>query len=174
MDIITRNDLFFDYTDLIRRIMRRNRLLLYALRLEQEDVYQELAMAALTAIDTFDPSRSRSLEAHVWMKLQYRVLTMKQQYKPGGLTGLKGLRPSLCSIEFAEELGHPLVAPTVADIQEADQLRQALARLDPEEREVVIHYLEGQHPRLKREKADFAAALDKLKGYYTTVPMATA
>ncbi|MPM37196.1 hypothetical protein SDC9_83803 [bioreactor metagenome] len=174
MDTITRNDLFFDYTDLIKHIMRRNRLLLYALRLEQEDVYQELAMAALTAIDTFDPSRSDNLEAHVWMKLQYKVLTMKRQYKPGGLTGLNGIRPSLCSIEFEEELGHPLPAPTVADVHEADQLRQALGRLDPAERQVVLHYLDGQTPRLKRDKADFASALDKLKVHYTMVHMATA
>ena len=174
MDTITRNDLFFDYTDMIRRIMRRNRLLLYALRLEQEDVYQELAMAALMAIDAFDPSRSSSMEAHVWMKLQYAVLTIKQQHKPGGLTGLRGIRPCLCSVEFEEELGHPLAAPTVADVLEADQLRQALARLAPEEREVVIHYLEGIRPRRAKEQLDFATALDKLKVYYTDVHMATA
>lgn len=174
MDTITRNDLFFDYNDMIRRIMRRNRLLLYALRLEQEDVYQELAMAALMAIDAFDPSRSSSMEVHVWMKLQYAMLTMKQQHKPGGLTGLRGLRPCLCSVEFEEELGHPLAAPTVSDAQEADQLQQALTRLAPEEREVVIRYLEGVRPRWTKEKLYFAAALDKLKVYYNGIQMATA
>ena len=38
--------------NLINRTMHRNRLLLYALHLDPDDVYQELAIAALQAIDS--------------------------------------------------------------------------------------------------------------------------
>ena len=33
-----------------------------------DDVYQELAMAALNAIETFDPMRSECIQAHIWMR----------------------------------------------------------------------------------------------------------
>ena len=52
MDTMTRNHIFMENIDLINRTLRRHRLLLYALHLELDDVYQELAIAALQAIDT--------------------------------------------------------------------------------------------------------------------------
>lgn len=170
MDVNVRNNLYFDYTDMIRRIMRRNRLLLYALRLDKEDVFQELSIVALMAIEAFDPSRSSCMEAHVWMKLQYAVLTMKQKQQPGGLTGLDGVRPVLYSLEYAEELGHTPVAYSTGHAKEYinDRLRKAIARLDAEERQVVLYYLDGTTLRKKTDKACFAAALEKLKAYYTS------
>ena len=57
----------FAYEDMIRRIMRRNYPLLRALRLELEDVYQDLALTAIQASRAFDPACSDSLEAHVCM-----------------------------------------------------------------------------------------------------------
>ena len=54
MDTMTRNHIFMENIDLINRTLRRHRLLLYALHLELDDVYQELAIAALQAIDTYD------------------------------------------------------------------------------------------------------------------------
>lgn len=167
MDITDRKALFSNCTDMIKRAMKRNRLLIYALRLDHEDVYQELSMAALDAIDSFDPSRSSDLDAHVWMNLKFKILSFKRQYRPGGITGLNGARPRLISVESLEELGHPLLT-NVNDVLAEDQLRQALARLEPRERDVVILYLEGTQPRHKVQKADFASALDKLRTYYMT------
>ena len=54
MDTMTRNHIFMENIDLINRTLHRHRLLLYALHLELDDVYQELAIAALQAIDTYD------------------------------------------------------------------------------------------------------------------------
>ena len=51
MDTMTRNHIFMENIDLINRTLHRHRLLLYALHLELDDVYQELAIAALQAID---------------------------------------------------------------------------------------------------------------------------
>ncbi len=174
MDVNVRNNLYFDYTDTIRRIMRRNRLLLYALRLEREDVFQELSIVALGAIESFDPSRSDSMETHIWMKLQYAVLDMKGNQSPGGLTALKGARPTIYSAEYTEELGHPLRVPINEDVDINDRLRRALSRLEPDEREAVLLYLEGSKPRKKAEKSSFTSALDKLRIYYTAAQMALA
>ena len=70
MDFIERNEIFMDNEGMIRRVMRRNWALICAMRLDWDDVYQELAMAALNAIETFDPARSECIQAHIWMKLQ--------------------------------------------------------------------------------------------------------
>ena len=55
MNSIERNDIFMDNVGMIRRVMRRNWALICAMHLDWDDVYQELAMAALNAIETFDP-----------------------------------------------------------------------------------------------------------------------
>ena len=86
MDFTERNEIFMDNEGMIRRVMRRNWALICAMRLDWDDVYQELAMAALSAIETFDPTRSECIQAHIWMKLQYAVLDIKRQYRPCGLT----------------------------------------------------------------------------------------
>ena len=92
MDFIERNEIFMDNEGMIRRVMRRNWALICAMRLDWDDVYQELAMAALSAIETFDPTRSECIQAHIWMKLQYAVLDIKRQYRPCGQIGRASCR----------------------------------------------------------------------------------
>ena len=46
MDAITRNNIFIENMELINRTMHRHRLLLFALHLDRDDVYQELAKRA--------------------------------------------------------------------------------------------------------------------------------
>ena len=60
MDFTSRNEIFLENEGMIRRVMRRNWPLICAMRLDRDDVYQELAIAALNAIDTFDPKTPRS------------------------------------------------------------------------------------------------------------------
>ena len=86
MNYTERNEIFMDNEGMIWRVIRRNWPLITAMRLDRDDVYQELALAALNAIETFDPMRSECIQAHIWMQLQYAVLNIKRQYKPCGLT----------------------------------------------------------------------------------------
>lgn len=44
MDAITRNNIFIENMELINRTMHRHRLLLFALHLDRDDVYQELVL----------------------------------------------------------------------------------------------------------------------------------
>ena len=98
--------------DLINRTLRRHRLLLYALHLELDDVYQELAIAALQAIDTYDDRRCDSITVHIWAKLQYAVLTIKRRNKPHGIMACEGFAPGVLSLELSEDYGYPAVAET--------------------------------------------------------------
>lgn len=167
MDTITRNNIFMENVGLINRTMRRHRLLLYALHLDRDDVYQELAIAALQAIESFDPSRSASVEVHIWAKLQYAVLNIKEKHKMYGLTAFDRFGTSVWSLELAEERGFPMAEDPFEDLQENEMhLRQALSRLDPQERQAVLLYLDGVKPARKAEKCSFHAALDKLREFY--------
>ena len=133
MDTMTRNHIFMENIDLINRTLRRHRLLLYALHLELDDVYQELAIAALQAI-----------------------------------MACEGFAPGVLSLELSEDYGYPAVAETGSDddlIRER-RLRQALARLEPQERRAVLDYLDGMKPARRSEKNSFDAALEKLRDFY--------
>ncbi len=50
-----RNKLFLQHKNLINITIRRNRRLIAALRLETDDVAQELSIKMLAAIDSFNP-----------------------------------------------------------------------------------------------------------------------
>lgn len=165
MDFIERNEIFMDNEGMIRRVMRRNWALICAMRLDWDDVYQELAMAALSAIETFDPTRSECIQANIWMKLQYAVLTIKRQHRPCGLTGFGNReRPVVVSLDQSEGMDRFLAAePKKETVELSSAMRQALSRLDEEERRAVIRYLDDQES--KRERT-VKAALDKIKVYY--------
>jgi len=164
MEPIKRNKIFLENEDMIRRTICRNWPLLCALRLELDDVYQELAIAALNAIDGFDPQRPDSVRVHIWAKLQYAVLDIKRQSCPCGITGLGGERPIVLSVELAEKQGYP---PAEEERCESaglsPQLHAALSRLDESERQAVIRYLNGKKPE---QESAFDSALGKMKCFY--------
>lgn len=85
--------LFTEYEYLIGNTIRRNRPLLAALRLDEEDVKQDLSITMLSAIENFNPKLSESLVVHIKCRLQYEILNMKRNYRPHGITGVpKGER----------------------------------------------------------------------------------
>jgi len=177
MNQITRNNIFMENENLIKRTMRRNRLLLRALRLEEDDVYQELALAALRAIESFDPLRCDNIRIHIWAQLQYAVLDIKRRHKPHGLSAYDCFGPGVFSLDLSDESNHLVQTDPYLDAYEEDpvrerRLRQALSRLEPQEREVVILYLGGMEPTRKAQKDDFTAAIEKLRAFYLAAQFA--
>lgn len=164
MDYMERNAIFMENERMIRRVMRRNWLLICAMRLDQDDVYQELAIAALNAIDAFDPARAACIQAHIWMKLQYTILSIKRQWRPCGLTGLGGRRPVVVSLDQFEGMDRFLAAASHTEpVELPPALRRALSRLNEEEREAVARYLSGQNT--KRDRT-VKSALEKVRCDY--------
>lgn len=155
----------FAYENMIQLIIRRNDSLLKALRLEEEDVYQDLAIAAMKALCRFDSAHSGSLEEYMWTKLQGALLDMERDYHPAGLTSLGGAWPCVTSLECCGECGVEL---TVMENEESEsdlRLRKALSRLAPQEREAVLLYLEDRLPR-RRQQMDLDSAFRKLRSFY--------
>ena len=80
MDVIIRNDLFTSYTGLIERVMRTNHRMLCTLSMEMEDIYQELSLAVLRALDSYEEQRATTMDAHVWMTLQCALADLKSDH----------------------------------------------------------------------------------------------
>ena len=76
--------------------------------------------------------------------------------------------PGVLPLDLSEEYGLPAAAETDSDDDRLRErrLRQALARLEPQERRAVLDYLEGMKPARKAEKNNFDAALEKLRAFY--------
>ena len=159
MDSITRNHIFMENIDLINRTLRLHRFLLYALHLELEDVYQELAITALQAIDSYDDRRCDSVAVHIWAELQYEILNLKRRCSP--LTMMDHERRVAAGLYRvrAEDFGF---LPVTAINSDADLIREK----EPQERRAVLDYLDGMKPTRKPVKDSFDAALEKLRDYY--------
>lgn len=58
----------------IDNVIRQNRPLMRAARLEYDDVYQQLALRLIKAVAGYDPEKGR-LEQHIFAQLKYELLT---------------------------------------------------------------------------------------------------
>ncbi|MCL2227924.1 MAG: hypothetical protein FWB97_09950 [Oscillospiraceae bacterium] len=165
MDINTRNEYMVNHDYMIKSAMRRNKLLIKALRLDPDDVYQELAIAMLKAVDCFDPSRSASLDACVNAKLKYAILDLKRKHKPGGLTGIKAQQVSVISFESYYEDGNPLQIP-VYDSKGDTELSDAFATLTAPEQETMRQRMDGHSPSTRAQRDLLASASGKIRSFY--------
>ena len=83
--IAQRNALVEAYLPCINDVMRSNRKLIRAARLDQDDVYQQLAIRLIKAVETFDPDKG-DLETHIKAQLRYELLDCRSAYHRFGVT----------------------------------------------------------------------------------------
>ena len=70
----------------IDSVIRQNRPLMRAARLEYDDVYQQLALRLIKAVAGFDPQKG-TLQQHIFAQLKYELLSCKSARRLCGLTG---------------------------------------------------------------------------------------
>ena len=72
-----RNSLVQKYLWCIDSVMRQNGSLIRAAHLDQEDVYQSLALRLIRAVELYDPDmeNGHSLENYIFMSLRYEMRT---------------------------------------------------------------------------------------------------
>lgn len=70
----------------IDAVIRENRPLMRAARLEYDDVYQQLAVRLIKAVAGFDSEKGR-LEQHIFAQLKYELLSCKSARRLCGMTG---------------------------------------------------------------------------------------
>lgn len=166
MDSVIRNKIFLENEELIQNTIRRHWPMIRALHLERDDVYQELAMAALVAIETFDDCQSNNIRTHVWMQLQDAILRLKQQCCSDILPLRYQWRETIVPPECPTESGVTFGKEHPTEDTLSPELKKALSKLEPGEREAVIRYLNSGTPHRKTQIRNLNAAFDKLRVYY--------
>lgn len=158
--------LFEQHKNLIQKTIWRNRPLLSALHLEDEDVAQQLAIALLLAIRRFDPDRSESLTAYLRYSLQYEILNIKRRFKPHGVTGI----PECRRVDFLY-LDNVLTGDRAYELPSDDdisslEVSELFERLTAEETEAVFLKVYGFPIRRKVHTAALNGAGRRYKELY--------
>lgn len=78
----------------IDNVIRQNRPLMRAARLEYDDVYQQLALRLIKAVAGYDPEKGR-LEQHIFAQLKYELLSCRSAYRLCGRQRRKDRRPAV-------------------------------------------------------------------------------
>lgn len=81
-----RNRIVEDHLWCIDAVMRRNAALIKAAHLERDDVYQQLSLRLIRAVEGFDPRKGK-LDQHILAQLKYELLNCKSAYRTTGFTG---------------------------------------------------------------------------------------
>ena len=160
MDINIRNEIMVNNQYLITAVLRRNNVLLKALKIENDDAYQELTIAMLKAIECYNPLLSDSITTHISARLQYAILDMKRNHKPCGISGARGLRISTVSIEYRYE--NNLTELPFEDDRSRVDVSDVFAALAPSERQALSKRMNGQYLRSKSQRDNFTSAREKV------------
>jgi len=111
MTLKERNEHVMANQQLIRWIIKKNATLVRATRLSREDLFQDLEVALIQALNTYVPGKGRSLTSHAVCALQYGLQHSAAKASAGGLAGApRDLRPAFRSIEAFEEAGFQIAA----------------------------------------------------------------
>ena len=82
-----RNRIVEEYLPYVDQVIRRNRALMRAARLEYDDVYQQLSLRLIRAVSTYAPDKGE-LGAHIWAQLRFELLNCKAPHRLYGMTEL--------------------------------------------------------------------------------------
>lgn len=83
--ILERNRIVEEHLWCIDSVMRKNHALIRAARLDYEEVYQQLALRLIRAVETFDPDKG-VLRIHILAQLKYELLSCKTPRRLYGIT----------------------------------------------------------------------------------------
>ena len=97
--IAQRNALVEEHLSCIDEVMRRERKLIRSAGLDKDDVYQQLALRLIKAVETFDPDKG-DLETHIKAQLNYELLDCRSAYHRYGITNApRNLRGAVVSLD---------------------------------------------------------------------------
>lgn len=101
-----RNALVETHLGCIWWTINKNRRLISAAGLDDEDVFQQLAIRMIRAVENYDPDKGKDLEQHIFAQLQYEVLNCKDAAKLYGIKGAPyGARDLTVSLDALAETG---------------------------------------------------------------------
>ena len=96
--IAQRNAIVEEHLYCIDDIISQNNLLIRAVHLDREDIYQNLAVRLINAVISFDPKRD-NLEQHIYAQLIDELRCCRQPQRLYGITGVPAGERVLCFSE---------------------------------------------------------------------------
>ena len=102
--IAQRNEIVEEHLWCIDAVIRKNRALMQAARLDYDDVYQQLAIRLIRAVAGFDPDKGE-LRQHIFAQLKFELLNCKTTCRLCGMTGLPEdyCQEKIISLEYIRE-----------------------------------------------------------------------
>lgn len=101
-----RNALVETHLGCIWWTINKNRRLISAVGLDDEDVSQQLAIRMIRAVENYDPDKGKDLEQHIFAQLQYEILNCKDAARVYGIKGAPyGARDLTVSLDALVENG---------------------------------------------------------------------
>ena len=166
MDTIARNNAFESNRHLLHGCIKRNYPLISALRLEVEDVFQDLSLRMCRSIERFDKDQCRSLPFFLYHELQHEILNMRRRHKPYGMVGVP--RDTSPDVVY---LDHPKADGTYWDIPAEEDFdvstREFIQSLPEDERTVFVRKMNGEAIKKKTERCLLASARERLAEFFT-------
>ena len=102
--ISQRNAIVENHLWCIKAVMKQNRALIRAAKLDTDDVYQQLAIRLIKAVAGYDPDKG-NLQQHIFAQLKYELLNCKAAFRLCGMTGApRGFQKSdIISLDIVSE-----------------------------------------------------------------------
>lgn len=105
VSISERNTLLMENLDIISKVISKNWPLISAVRINSEDLKQDLTIRAMRAVETYRPDKG-SLRGHIWNALQWEIRTQAAEANRHEVKSApRGFRASFSSIEALSEAG---------------------------------------------------------------------
>jgi DNA-directed RNA polymerase specialized sigma24 family protein len=141
---LERNRLFEAKAYLIDRTLRRHRLLLQYCRMDPKDVYQELSISLLTALERYDPVRCPNLDAWLTLRLRYGLLDQRPASKRYGIPMAPRSGISVISLDEPDLFGNAREIPASDMHGNPLWIEREIERLPTPQKDVINKLLSGK------------------------------
>ncbi len=144
MTVEDRNYLFEEKAYLVNVTMNKHYRLIRACRMEDDDVYQQLSLRLVNALDKYDSSRCPNMDAYIMLQLRYELWNMKAGSKRTGVACAPKKSFSLVSLDAKEAAGYPARTPAYSDTSNVLWLEREIDSLPHEQKSVLSRLLSGR------------------------------
>ena len=143
-----RNTIFKDYMQIIRYTVNRHHSMLKILRMDSEDLAQELAICLLKAIEKYDDTRGAKPSTYYFKSLRYGILQLwREQMRMIRLANIQSI-----SLNQSSEHGEDseLDVTFTVDYDDALMVKEFLQTLSECERDTLARKIQGYEPDDRR------------------------
>jgi DNA-directed RNA polymerase specialized sigma24 family protein len=149
MTIKQRNTIFVEYMKIIHFTVNRHHSMLSVLRMDGDDLAQELAICLLKAIERYNSDRGAKPSTYYFKALRYGVLNLwREQMRKIRIANLQAV-----SLNRPDENGDESVqdVPITVDYDDALMVKEFLQTLSDCERSTLARKMHGYEPSDRRQ-----------------------